>query len=186
MAQADLAVTNTDGATTSSVGQPITYTVQVTNNGPSDVSGAQLADTIPGGVSGVSWTCQVTSGTGSCGTASGSGNAVATSLDLDAGAVATISITGTVDPGAPRTLSNTAAVVRPDDVDDPDTTNNSATDATTIDHPPAVTLAGPERGRERERRARLHVLVADPIPARASPSSAFLRAASAASTSAAR
>ena len=165
VAQADLAITNTDGATTSSVGQPITYTVQVTNSGPSDVAGAQLADTVPGGVSGVSWTCQVTSGTGNCGTASGSGNAVSTALDLDAGAVATITITGTVAPGAPRTLSNTAAVVRPDDVDDPDTTNNSATDATTIDHPPAVTLAGATSVGESTSAERTYTFsVADPDP----------------------
>ena len=165
VAQADLAITNTDGSTTTSVGQPITYTVQVTNNGPSDVSGADFSDTVPAGVSGVSWTCQVTSGTGSCATASGSGSAVSTALDLDAGAVATITITGTVDPGAPRTLSNTATVVRPNDVVDPDTTNNSATDDTTVDHPPAVTLAGATNVDESASAERTYTFsVTDPDP----------------------
>jgi len=143
VAQADLSVTKTDGRTTVSEGEEIVYQIEVANLGPSGVTGADLADSVPADVTGVSWTCQITSGIGSCGQAAGGGNAVATSLDLDANAVATITVTGTLGPGAPRTLSNTATVTRPDDVDDPDATNDSATDSTTVERAPAVTIAGP-------------------------------------------
>ena len=68
-------------------------------------------------------------------------------------------------PGRPRTLSNTATIMRPNDVVDPDATNNSATDTTTIDHPPAVTLAGPTDVDESSSAERTYTFsVADPDP----------------------
>ncbi|RYD94999.1 MAG: DUF11 domain-containing protein [Sphingobacteriales bacterium] len=46
---ADLAVTNTVAAGTYNVGQPVTYTVTVSNNGPNSASAVQLTDLLPAG-----------------------------------------------------------------------------------------------------------------------------------------
>ncbi len=65
--KADLALT--DAASTSSVaaGGQVTYTQEVTNNGPDGATGVQLADTLPAGLSVVS----ATPSQGSCSTNSG-------------------------------------------------------------------------------------------------------------------
>ena len=135
---ADLAVTNTDNQTNTASGSPITYTATITNNGPSNITGAPFTDAIPTGVSGVSWTCQITAGTGSCGTGSGTGNSIATTLSLNVNAVATFTVTGTVAENAPATLSSTVTVTRPADVADPNTSNDSATDTTTVNRRPVA------------------------------------------------
>ena len=64
---ADLAVTKTSTPNPYVAGSPLTWTVRVTNNGPSPVVGASVVDTVPAALGGVTWTCAVTTGTGSCG-----------------------------------------------------------------------------------------------------------------------
>ncbi len=130
--QSDLTVTKTDGQTTAAPGQALTYTVTVTNNGPSNVAGALLTDDVPAAVAGVSWSCSL-AGAGACATASGTGSAVSTGLDLAVGSVATVTISGTVDQGAAGTLTNTAQVALPAGTTDPSLSNNSATDVDTLD-----------------------------------------------------
>ena len=46
---ADLAITKTDGSATYTPGNAITYTIVASNNGPSAVTGATVADVVPGG-----------------------------------------------------------------------------------------------------------------------------------------
>ena len=46
---ADLAVTKTDGSLTYTPGMPVTYTITVTNSGPSDAIGAIVTDALPPG-----------------------------------------------------------------------------------------------------------------------------------------
>ena len=126
---ADLAITKTDGVTSVTAGTPVTYTITATNAGPSGVTGATVADTLPAAITGATWTC-VGAGGGSC-TASGSGN-LNDLVNLPAGASVTYTLTGTVSPSATGTLSNTATVAAPGGVTDPTPANNSATDADTI------------------------------------------------------
>ncbi len=130
--QSDLAVTKTDGSVSEVPGSPISYTVTVTNNGPSNVAAATVTDTVPAAITGVTWTCAITSGTGSCGAASGSGNAIATTVNLNAAAVATYTISGTVSPAASGALVNTATAGVPAGWTDPNAGNNSATDTDTL------------------------------------------------------
>lgn len=136
--QADLAINKTDGLTTIQAGQPITYTITVTNNGPSNVTGAQVLDTVPTEVIGVTWTCAITTGVGACGATSGTGNNMSTTVNLNNGAVATYTVQGTVVSTGSGTLTNTAKVLRPNDVTDPTDPsrtgagNNTSTDTTTI------------------------------------------------------
>ena len=127
--QVDLAITKTDGQTTYVPGTPITYTIAVTNAGPSHAGSFNITDQVPAAITGVTATCAVT-GTGGCGTNASSGNAVSftnASLAPGAGNVLTITISGTVSSGASGTLANTATVAAAG-ATDTNPANDSATD----------------------------------------------------------
>ena len=55
----DLAITKTDNRTSAIPGESLTYTVVVSNNGPSDVSGAEIVDTLPSALTNVTYTSSV-------------------------------------------------------------------------------------------------------------------------------
>lgn len=130
--EADLIVEKNVDLTTADPGDPLEYTVTVTNDGPSDEAGIGFEDEVPAAVTGVTWTCAITSGIGSCGEASGSGNSIATTLDLDNQAVATYTINGTLSGSASGTITNEAEAIRNNDITDPDETNNKDTAQTVI------------------------------------------------------
>jgi uncharacterized repeat protein (TIGR01451 family) len=111
-------------------GTSLTYQLVVTNNGPSNITGATVTDAVPASVVDVTWECAITSGTGACGSASGSGNAINTTLNLNANAAATYTIRGRVTQSGQ--LDNTATVQRPNDVSDPNPNNNTSTATVTV------------------------------------------------------
>ena len=125
----DLSITKTDGQASAVPGQPVTYTITASNSGPSDATGATVADTLPATITGAVWTC-VGAGGGTC-TGSGSGN-INDTVNLPVGASVTYTLTGTVSASATGTLSNTATVTAPVGVTDPNPGNNSATDTDTL------------------------------------------------------
>jgi uncharacterized repeat protein (TIGR01451 family) len=133
---ADLAITKTDGKATVNPGEAIVYTVRVTNGGPSTVTGATVADTVPAAITGVTWTCTISTGTGSCGATNGSGNTLNTTVNLNSGATATYTISSTSNTAAnPSTITNTATVTAPSGTTDPSSSNNSSTDTTRVPTP---------------------------------------------------
>jgi uncharacterized repeat protein (TIGR01451 family) len=124
---ADLAITKDDGVTTAAPGDVLTYTIEVSNPGPSDALAAAVEDVFPPELIGCEWSCAPAGG------ALCTGGPVAgdltDSVDLFAGSSATYTATCTVDPGASFSeLSNTATVAAPAGVTDPDLTDNAATD----------------------------------------------------------
>jgi uncharacterized repeat protein (TIGR01451 family) len=127
-AQADLSITKTDGVTSATPGGSVTYTITASNAGPSNATGATVADTFPASLT-CTWTC-VGAGGGTC-TASGSGN-IADTVNLPAGGSTTHTASCTVSASASGTLSNTATVAAPGGVTDPTPGNNSATDTDTL------------------------------------------------------
>jgi uncharacterized repeat protein (TIGR01451 family) len=139
---ADLAVTKIDDRGGSSVtsatgtvtrGQSITYTIVVTNNGPDAVTGATIADTLPGGARlGVnSWTCTPTAGS-SC-TATGTGNTSrAGTVSLLNGGQATYTLLGTVPNNAPLGVATNTVDVTAAGATDPSAANNTAIDRDNI------------------------------------------------------
>jgi uncharacterized repeat protein (TIGR01451 family) len=126
----DLKVTVSDNKTTVAAGQTNTYTIVVSNNGPSSVSGASVQDTFPAVFTGVTFTA-TQSGGASGFSASGTGN-INDSVTLPAKSTITYKATGKVSLSASGTLSTTATVTSPSGVTDSNSANNSATDSDTI------------------------------------------------------
>ena len=121
--QADLSVSNSDGTTTAAPGASTTYTVLVSNLGPSNATGATVADTLPPAVGSDSWTgSNGTSGTGS----------LHTTVSLPTGGSVTYTIAAAIGQAASGTLTNTATVTAPAGLTDGNTANNSATDTDTL------------------------------------------------------
>jgi uncharacterized repeat protein (TIGR01451 family) len=135
---ADLSISKTDGQVSALPGQPLTYTIVVSNAGPSAVTDATVSDALPAGLSGVSWTC-AGSADGSCVTEAGDGDIDAL-VSLPAGGLATFTVNATVSASATASLANTATVTVPAGVTDPMSGNNSATDTDTVIRPAAITL----------------------------------------------
>jgi len=122
LASADLAVTKTDSPDPVYVGENLTYTIDVTNNGPSAASGVTMIDTLPAGVTYVS-------ASSTKGTCSHSGDQVICIIDtMDV--VDEVIVTIIVTPTTPGTITNTAVVSGIEH--DPNLTNNTATQDTTV------------------------------------------------------
>jgi uncharacterized repeat protein (TIGR01451 family) len=129
-AQADLAITKSDGATSVVPGTATTYTIKVSNFGPSDALGAAVVDALPAGVSGDSWTATASGGATGF-SASGTGN-LSDTVNLPAGSSIVYSLVADVSASATGSLVNTATVGAPAGVSDPNASNNSATDTDAI------------------------------------------------------
>jgi uncharacterized repeat protein (TIGR01451 family) len=127
-ATSDLSITKTDGVTTATAGGSVTYTITASNAGPSNATGATVADTFPASLT-CTWTCAGAGG-GTC-AASGSGN-INNTVNLPSGGSVTYTASCTISAAATGTLSNTATVTAPAGVTDPTPGNNSATDSDTL------------------------------------------------------
>ncbi len=118
--QADLALAKTVSDLTPNVGETISYTITLSDNGPDAATNARVTDVLPAGVSFVSDT--PSQGTYNPGT----GLWIAGTVNV--GSPVTLVILATVTSPAPQT--NTATITHSDQFD-PDTANNTATTTTT-------------------------------------------------------
>ena len=110
-ASADVGVLKT-GPATVKPGDAITYTLLITNAGPSPADGATFMDNVPAAIAGVAASCGSAAGGASCGAVNVSGNSVSGTVPVfPAGGSVVITITGTVT-GA-TTFTNTATVSPP-------------------------------------------------------------------------
>jgi uncharacterized repeat protein (TIGR01451 family) len=118
----DLAVTKTDSPDPITVGNNLTYTIRVANQGANDASSVVVTDTLP------SSDLDFVSATASSGTCNKSGNTISCDLgQVNAGTTATATIV--VKTKKTGTVSNTASVASPDDTN---AANNQATATTTV------------------------------------------------------
>jgi uncharacterized repeat protein (TIGR01451 family) len=122
--EADVAVGLASTPAFYEAGQPLTYTVVVSNAGPSAAPGTTVVDILPAAYTGASWTCAGSAG-GTCPVA-GTGN-VTVPVDLPAGAQVVFAIDGTVAPGTTGVLVNSATAVVAAGIADPLAQNNVAT-----------------------------------------------------------
>ena len=126
----DLSITKmTSGAVVA--GSQISYTIIVSNNGPSDVVGAIVTDAFPAAeLSNVNWTC-VAAGAGSFCTPAGMGD-LGETVNIGAGGSVTFMVTADLASGAVGDLVNTAMVTAPAGVTEVNPGDESDTDATPI------------------------------------------------------
>src|SRR5207245_1308418 len=118
---ADLSITKTDNPDPVNAGATLTYTVTVSNGGPSTAANVQVTDNLPAGVtfqnaSGTGWTCVQAGGVVTC-----------TRGSVAPGGAPPITIT--VTPAICGTITNPATVGTT--TFDPRTANNTATGANT-------------------------------------------------------
>ena len=125
---ADLAIVKSNGVTNVVSGSPTTYTLTVTNIGPSSVTGAVLTDSVAAGLSKTAVACSATPG--QCVTAP-------TVAQLESGAFAlpalvngqTYQLTVTANVTAANgSVTNTASIAVPGGITDPVAANNSDND----------------------------------------------------------
>ncbi|MEW6028569.1 MAG: right-handed parallel beta-helix repeat-containing protein [Chloroflexota bacterium] len=119
---ADLSVTKSEDVDPVIVGQPLTYTVAVTNNGPDAAENVVVSDTLPSGVTYDS----ATATQGSCVIAF-------PLLECQIGTMNpgdSVTVTIHVTPNEGGTMTNHVAVAS--DTNDPDTGNNSDSEDTTV------------------------------------------------------
>ena len=121
-ASADLSITKSDSADPVVAGEDLTYTLVVANAGPSDATNVVVSDPLPAGTSFVS---ADGGGLESAGTVTWNLGALAD------GGTATLHVTVHVNEGRTAGLSNIASVTA--DQADPDGSNDSATESTSVD-----------------------------------------------------
>ena len=134
--RADLAITVNDGSPVAVPGKTTTYTITVTNNGPSPESGATVVDAFPSIITSDTYTAVASAGS-SVGSSSGAGN-INTTASLLPGGTATFTVVAHIDPNASGTLVDTATVTAPVTVDDLNLSNNTASDTDIVPPAPAV------------------------------------------------
>src|SRR5262249_53238370 len=105
-------------------------TIVVSNAGPSDVTGAVIADTLPAFLSSVSFTASQQGGASGF-TQSGTGN-INDTVTMPVNSSITYIASGMIPASANGTILDTATVAAPNGVNDPNPANNSATDTSTI------------------------------------------------------
>ncbi len=139
--QADLSVTKDDGVLVYVPGGTLTYTITVSNAGPSNAPGALVSDAIPVQFTSWTWTCAGSTGgaTGCDGYGPGSAN-FSDTVNLPAGSSITYTVTAQIASSATGNLTNTVSVTAPSGVTDTDTTNNTASDTDTPNAQAAISV----------------------------------------------
>ncbi|MBN1937895.1 MAG: DUF11 domain-containing protein [Anaerolineae bacterium] len=126
--QTDLRVTKSASTNVVAPGEPVTYTIVVTNASATvRVVDATTSDTLPGGLfQGLAWTCQPSPGS-SCGLTSGFGSLAHSIERLEPGGTVTYIVIGNVVPSTTlSSVSNTADIAVPGGYVDSNLSNNQA------------------------------------------------------------
>jgi uncharacterized repeat protein (TIGR01451 family) len=139
--QADLAITKT-APSNADPGVDISYTLDLTNSGPSEASSVALVDPVPGSTTFVSVSQTAgPSGVITSPPVGAAGDVTVTYASLAAGSTASFTIVVHVDPTVtPGTLITNTATVSAETAD-PNGANNTASGSTTIDEPPSTSTS---------------------------------------------
>jgi len=134
--QADLRISKSDSPDPVALGAVLTYTLRYTNTGPSDAHDVIIADYLPDDVT---FGSMVSTPPGVSGPTQVLQVLYWETADLPVGATQTLVFTVLVNPSAGAQLSNTAGISSTSDPD-PNLTNNTDTETTTVYSPVDLTL----------------------------------------------
>jgi uncharacterized repeat protein (TIGR01451 family) len=135
--QADVAILKTASPEPVDQGTNLTYTLQVTNNGPAVAQGLTVSDLLPGQVTFTS----VSTTQGSCSYTVATAAVSCNLGSINVGGLVLITINVSANTFSSTTLATNTATVS-STTSDPNLTNNSSTVISTIAAPTAVQLAG--------------------------------------------
>jgi len=122
----DLAIRKSDGSATVNAGGPVTWVIEVSNNGPLPVQGALVRDLLPPAREPfASWVCVASPGA-AC-TPSGAGS-IMEFVDLEVGSSVVFALTVEIPDDFGGVLVNEASVMPPPEMDDLNPANNVAQD----------------------------------------------------------
>src|SRR5262249_26145174 len=119
--QNDVGVTKSNGEITAVPGSTTTYTIVVTNSGPSTATNVAVSDPLATGVTSFTW-----SGNGHTNVSGPLSDSIAS---LSPGATVTYTVTALIDPNATGDLINTVTVTAANDTNP---NNNTASDTDTL------------------------------------------------------
>ncbi len=135
LTQADVAIVKTASPALANQGTNLTYTLQVTNNGPAAAQNVQVSDPLPSQVTFVSGSATQ----GSCSQASGTVSCSLGTITNGGLVIITINTTATVFSSS-VSVANTATVSS--STSDPNAANNTSSTVTSIVSPTAVEISG--------------------------------------------
>jgi uncharacterized repeat protein (TIGR01451 family)/gliding motility-associated-like protein len=132
------------GTASTVAGQPVSYTISVTNAGPSDVTGAQVTDAIPASILNPVWSV-TSSGTAAANINNGTGDvSLLATIKANGTDALLITINGTLDPSfAGTSVTNTATVMPPAGVTDPTPATSTVITNTTRSANVRIVKSGP-------------------------------------------
>jgi len=126
--QVSLSLYKTDGRSTIAPGELLTYTIGVTNSGPSSVNAVNIRDDFSNKMTNITWTCNPSPGS-SCQAIGVQNGDINTFANLLPGGSTRITARGTVKTSATGILSNSAFIFSPID---PTNNDKKSSDTTTI------------------------------------------------------
>jgi uncharacterized repeat protein (TIGR01451 family) len=127
---ADLSVRKDDGNAFYAPGAQTSYTIVVSNTGPSPANGVIIQDAKPSQVSNWTWLCTAaTGGAAGCDGETNSSDDFADTVDLPPGASLTYRVMAILASTASGDLVNSVTVTPPSGLYDPNPDNNKATDS---------------------------------------------------------
>jgi uncharacterized repeat protein (TIGR01451 family) len=124
-------------------GQPVTFTITVTNGGPADASGVAVDDGLAPAAAGFRWTCSASGPRSRCAAASGTGSISTTSAYIAAGGAVTYTLTGEFPANTSGQVTNSARIVPPPGTTDAGCTPGCSADVT-VSWSPVLPETGPD------------------------------------------
>ena len=138
---ADLQISKTNHTSSPVLGDTVTYTIVVTNGGPSSVRGATVTDAFPAALASVNYTSTVT-GLVSGNTPAGTGDILDT-VDMAPGSTITYTASATLTKNGNGLLTNVATVTLPPGVEHPHPENSEAEDSDSLQ---TLIVVAPDHG----------------------------------------
>ena len=138
--QVDLSITKSDGIAIADPLDTLTYTIDVSNAGPSSATDAVVVDNVPVSLTGVSWTCANGAG-GVCDTSGPVAGNINTTVDLGVNGSVQFTVTGTIAGATIGSVVNTATVSAPAGATEIDSADNAATDSTAVTSTAALSIS---------------------------------------------